>query len=291
MHLYDVLNGAENEYWAGRWQRYKDVVLEDDYGVERQEIPEAKMPSSIAQFFILLSRRLLLFFRDKGYLGLTLAITFGFPLLVVIFALKGLPDIERVAIDANDNLLTSLQENIRYREEAYKIASLITGLIMFQVILLSLMGANNGGREIAEERVLYEKERLGGLSPYAYATSKIFFTCLIASFQGLWMALFVKLICGFPGLISVQAGILALACVSMTIVCLGFSASLSSPEKASTLSIYLVGFQLPLSGVVLALPDYLTWICRPFINAFWGWSGYLKTMQNTYFYDAYTMNV
>lgn len=291
LHLYDVLNEANNEYWVERWGRCRGTIDEQNERVGNREIREPNMPGSCSQFVTLLNRRLLLFLRDKGYLGLTLAITFGFPLLVVIFAMKGLPDIERVAIDANENILVSLQENIRYREEAYRIASLVTGLIMFQVILLSLMGANNGGREIAEERVLFEKERLGGLSPYAYATAKIFFTCLIASFQGLWMALFVKWVCGFPGSIVSQSGILALACVSMTVVCLGFSATLASAEKASTLSIYLVGFQLPLSGVVLALPDYLTWICRPFINAFWGWSGYLKTMQNTYFYDAYTMNV
>ena len=50
-----------------------------------------------------------------------------------------------------------------------------------------------------------------------------------------------------------------------------------------------MGFQLPLSGVVLALPDVLVWVCRPFINAYWGWAGYFGTMIETRLYDAYRM--
>jgi hypothetical protein len=77
----------------------------------------------------------------------------------------------------------------------------------------------------------------------------------------------------------------------MSVVCLGFSAMLTSPEKSSLLSIYLVGFQLPLSGVVLALPAALTWVCRPFINSYWGWSGYMKSMMGQPLYDAYTASM
>jgi hypothetical protein len=66
---------------------------------------------------------------------------------------------------------------------------------------------------------------------------------------------------------------------------------LASPEKSSLLSIYLVGFQLPLSGVVLALPEALTWVCRPFINAYWGWSGYMKAMGGHPLWDAYTASL
>jgi hypothetical protein len=171
------------------------------------------------------------------------------------------------------------------------VASLAAGLVMFQVILLTLMGANNGGREISAERTLYEKERMTGLRPWSYASSKITFVSLIAIFQGVWMCVFVKIICRFPGPWSEQIVMLAATCVSMSIVCLGFSAMLTSPEKSSLLSIYLVGFQLPLSGVVLALPAALTWICRPFINAYWGWSGYINSMMSTDLYGAYTSSL
>jgi len=102
--------------------------------------------------------------------------------------------------------------------------------------------------------------------------------------------LFVKGICDFPGPLLPQALVLILCCVSMTSVCLAFSALFSSADKASLLSVYLVGFQLPLSGVVLALPDVLVWICRPFINAYWGWSGYFGSMIESRFFDAYRLS-
>ena len=149
------------------------------------------------------------------------------------------------------------------------------------------MGSNNGAREIAAERQLYEKERFGGLLPSAYTVSKLIFASCVALLQGLWMTLFVKYVCEFPGGIFAQSIVLMLSCVSMTAVCLGFSAIFRSADKASLLSVYLVGFQLPLSGIVLALPEVLVWVCRPFINAYWGWAGYFGSMKETRIYDAY----
>lgn len=78
-----------------------------------------------------------------------------------------------------------------------------------------------------------------------------------------------------------------MSCVAMTAVCLAFSSLFNSPEKANVVSIYLVGFQLPLSGVVLALPEALKWVCRPFISTYWGWAGYMSSMRDTRIYDAY----
>ncbi len=170
-----------------------------------------------------------------------------------------------------------------------RISTTIPETKFFLVILLTLMGSNNGAREIAGERQLYEKERFAGLKPSAYAISKIIFASFVALMQGLWMTLFVKYICEFPGALLAQSIVLMLSCVAMTAVCLGFSAIFRSADKASLLSVYLVGFQLPLSGVVLALPEVLVWVCRPFINAYWGWAGYFGSMRQTRIYDAYRL--
>ena len=78
-----------------------------------------------------------------------------------------------------------------------------------------------------------------------------------------------------------------MVCITMTAICLAFSALFSSPEKSNLVSIYLVGFQLPLSGVVLALPEALKWVCRPFISTYWGWAGYMTSMRDTRIYDAF----
>lgn len=251
--------------------------------------PRQALPGVLAQLGVMLRRRCLLFGRDHGYLYLTVAITLGFPTMVVIFALGGLPQIEGLSLERSGSFLENLQANLRFQMEAASTATLITGLIMFQVILLALIGSNNGAREIAGERELYEKERLAGLRPAAYILSKIVFVGALAVMQGAWMAVFVKAICGFPGSWLVQIGLLAAACVSMSWVCLGFSALLRSADKASLVSVYLVGFQLPLSGVVLALPDALVWVCRPFINAYWGWAGYLSAMRDSRLFDAWRL--
>lgn len=283
--LYDVLNKENADYWLQRWQEYAPGGYE--FEVEAPPRSEYPLPSSFSQFSALLRRRCRLFLRDRGFLFLTLAITVGFPFMVVIFALDGLPQIESLPLEPlSSNAMQTMQEKIAYKLRMAETAQLVTGLVMFQVILLTLMGSNNGAREIAAERTLYEKERLNGLRPTAYALSKILFVSLIALTQGLIMTLLVKYICEFPGSLLAQSLILTLCCGSMTLLCLGFSAMMTSPEKASALSIYLVGFQLPLSGVVLALPEFLVWVCRPFINAYWSWAGYIGSMKHDRFYDA-----
>lgn len=188
------------------------------------------------------------------------------------------------------NLLPGSVEFLRAKAEYVRnlatIGSLVSGLLMFQVILLTLMGSNNGSREIAAERPIYEKERLNGLSPAAYVASKCAFTALVGCMQGLWMCTFVKLICGFPGDWGPQLALSALCCLAMTWLSLGFSAVFHSAEKAGLLAVYFVGFQLPLSGVILKLPAALEWICRPCINAYWSWSGWLSTMEKSRHFDA-----
>ena len=300
LRLYEVLNAQNLEYWRERWAIYQaenpadfdkaNAQVKKNTG-ENLASSDLTLPDGVSQFFTLLSRRFKLFFRDTGYLGLTLAITFGFPLLIIIFNIEGTWDIFKIPMDRNVASMQDVQHALQVQISNAQVASLAAGLVMFQVILLTLMGANNGGREISAERTLYEKERMTGLRPWSYAFSKITFVSLIAIFQGAWMCAFVKIICRFPGPWSEQVVMLAATCVSMSIVCLGFSAMLASPEKSSLLSIYLVGFQLPLSGVVLALPAALTWICRPFINAYWGWSGYMNSMMSSDLYGAYTSSL
>ncbi|MFI3244845.1 MAG: ABC transporter, partial [Akkermansia sp.] len=54
------------------------------------------------------------------------------------------------------------------------------------------------------------------------------------------------------------------------------SANCRTADQSSLLSIYLVGFQLPLSGAVLALPAMVAVCTQPFISAYWAWSGSIK---------------
>ena len=135
------------------------------------------------------------------------------------------------------------------------------------------MGSNNSAREIAGERLIMEKEKFAGVSPLAYLLSKTFFLSILVLVQSLWMFAFVHYFWGFKGDFLHHLIFLLLANAAMTSVCLGISANCKSADQSSLLSIYLVGFQLPLSGAVLALSDVLAKITQPFISAYWAWSG------------------
>lgn len=305
VHLYEVLATRPGSVWLERWRKAGDPV--DEAQASRRAAhhggPEAGAPPGTgtdlpprsrlsppvpvpSQFLTVLRRRYRLFFRDRGTLALTLAITFGFPILVVIFALDGLPEPGALWAEAAVAGPAGLRERFDDTLTAMENGSLVSALILFQVILLCLIGSNNGAREIAGERDLYEKERLRGLHPVAYIGAKLVFVGSVAIFQGIWMALFVKGVCRFPGDVGQQVAGLVLVTLSMSWACLGFSALLRSEDRASLLSVYLVGFQLPLSGIVLALPPLMVWLFRPLIAAYWGWAVYLSAFREDPLYDA-----
>ena len=252
---------------------------------EPMSLKTAKPPSGWSQFPSLLARQIKLFTRDRGQQWMHFILILTFPAIVAVFATNGLPQVRSLTLSLDTNVLHTMQEQLLYFKESFKAAALISGLAMFQVVLLTLMGANNSAREIAKERDILSKELRAGLSPTAYVATKFFQVLFLSMVQAFWMMCFVKTLCGFPGSALAQFGILFCATLAMGSTCLAISASASSPEKASLLSIYLVGFQMPLSGAALALPMWLSAPCQPFIAAYWGWSGYLMTFEATRHYD------
>ncbi|MHA3773138.1 ATP-binding cassette domain-containing protein [Verrucomicrobiota bacterium sgz303538] len=264
-------------------------VLESDRTPEVKAKADAQSvltPSFFTQFGIIFGRRWKLFLRDRGQLLLQLALLFGFPCLVVIFALDGLPQLKSLAEVPGGSFLQQLQSDFAQRGEMIRTGSLVSGLVMFQVILLALMGANNGAREVASERLIFEKEKFAGLSPTAYVFAKASFLGVLVLAQSIWMGLFVNWIVRFPGSLGAQLLLLTLVNGALTAVCLGISSWMRTAEQASLVSVYLVGFQLPLSGAVLAMPAALNAVTRWFIASYWGWSGYLQTLHDTRFYNA-----
>ena len=246
-------------------------------------------PGFAKQFSVLLERRWRLFLRDRGQLLLQLALLFGFPCLVVVFAWDGLPQMQNLTMGDRGNVLKQTIEQAAFSRQASEVGGLVSGLVMFQVILLTLMGSNNAAREIAGERRIFEKEKFGGVRPSAYLASKVVYLATLVLAQSVWMAVFVNTICNFEGGLPGQILFLVLVNAAMTSICLAISSWMNSPDQASLVSVYLVGFQLPLSGAVLALPAFLGMLTRPFIAAYWGWSGFLQTMRDSRHYDAVQM--
>ncbi len=306
--IYPRLASQSSERWQASWKKHRvsyyemlektrarliesgDLKLEGKKTAEadsdegdsgkKERVQETRLPGFLSQFSTLLSRRWRIFFRDRGQVFLQLAILICFPLLVTLFSNKASGNIRRYSDTRQDNMAAEIQEQQSVRSDQAKVGSAISGIIMFQVVLLALMGSNNSAREIAGERPIYEKEKFGGLRPLAYLSSKIaFLSCLVIA-QSLWMAFFVNLFGAFRGEFLEHVIFLLLINASMTAVCLAISALMRTAEQASLLSIYLVGFQLPLSGAVLALPEHIEAFTRPFISAYWAWSGSVEALQS-----------
>ena len=321
--IFSVLKQRPTEDWKSSWSKHgsyfdvpdveptgtEDKPLTDEAEAERAEAedvpPEAadepaqgetagppvatsatpETAGLLTQFSVVFERRLRLFVREPSQLGLQAALIVGFPCLVAIFAYKGLPQIRNLSLENNLSVVDQLRETTSYLTQAFDVGGLVSGLLLFQVILLALMGSNNGALEVAGERMLFEREKLAGLSSSAYLAAKATFLALIITAQALWMVLFVHWVCSFPGNLFGQAALLWLADAALTAVCLGFSSVSRTASQASLISVYFVGFQLPLSGAVLALPDAVARLTRPFIAAYWSWAGTIQTLQDTRFYD------
>ena len=237
---------------------------------EDDEVPQ---PSFFTQFSTLLKRRFTILFRDRTQLWLQVAMIVVFPILVALFSSKGQDQLLHLTDSMGTDLAAEVQSQQAQAEVRARVGSAVSGIIMFQVILLGLMGSNNSSREIAGERLIMEKEKFGGTGVGAYIASKLAFLSVLVLVQSLWMFAFVQYCWPLRGDTGNHFLFLLLANAAMTTMCLGISANCKTADQASLLSIYLVGFQLPLSGAVLALPSFVETFTQPFISAYWAWSG------------------
>ena len=237
---------------------------------ETDEVPQ---PSFFTQFSTLLKRRFTILFRDRTQLWLQVAMIVVFPILVALFSSKGQDQLLHLTDSMGTDLAAEVQNQQAQAEVRARVGSAVSGIIMFQVILLGLMGSNNSSREIAGERLIMEKEKFGGTGVGAYIASKLAFLSVLVLVQSLWMFAFVQYCWPLRGDVGNHFLFLLLANAAMTTMCLGISANCKTADQASLLSIYLVGFQLPLSGAVLALPSFVETFTQPFISAYWAWSG------------------
>jgi ABC-type multidrug transport system ATPase subunit len=271
--------------WAESWAKHREAyyaTMPPQTAIAPGASVSAATPGAIAQFFALFFRRWKIFFRDKGQLYLQLAILVIFPLLVVVFELEGVEQVQRLS-EARPDSLEAIKAEREVLTFNLNLGGIVSGLVMFQVILLTLMGSNNSAREIAGERFIFEKEKLGGVRPGVYVASKVAFLSVLVLMQSFWMTVFVQSISEIPSqAILPHFLLLLLVNGGMTAICLGISSLAKTADQASLLSIYLVGFQLPLSGAVLALPEWAGWLTRPFISAYWSWSGIMDGVERDY---------
>ena len=292
--IFPTLATQSGQEWANRWNalpKPEGLTSENILGeLESISIAEEKenslqLPSILSQATTWLSRRIKIFLRDPAQVFLQLSLLLVFPAVVTLFAYRGLPEVRNMAMSSDTGVVEQLRDSLSFTIQSSRVGTLVSGLAMFQVILLALMGSNNSAREVVGDRAILEKEKLAGLRPGAALLGMGIFLSFLVLAQAGWMTLFVRAVCQFPGGLEAQFMPFLLVTGSITALCLAISSWTSSSEQASLGSLYLVGFQLPLSGAILALPDFLGVITRPWISAYWAWSGYLQTLKDTRFYD------
>lgn len=294
--VYPALTTKRAAEWAEEWNSSLDemsfqieaTLSDDEDSSLEKEASDSPVPGFFAQASTWFCRKWKLFWRDRAQVFLHLSLLVIFPAVVTLFAYQGLPAVRNMTMSPETNVVQELRETLAFTVQSSRTGTLVSGLAMFQVILLALMGSNNSAREVIAERVILEKEKLAGLRPGSVLAGMTAFFLLLVTVQSFWMTFWVRLVCQFPGNFLDQFLPLALLTAAMTTLCLAVSSWSSSTEQASLGSLYLVGFQLPLSGAILALPDFIAWIIRPGITAYWAWSGYLQTLKETRFYDLVT---
>lgn len=275
-HREDYYRRLESEYLS----KFRAAGVEPPSPVSRGEDDMADRPSFLRQWWVMLQRRFVILSRDRMQIVLQLAMIIIFPILVALFSSKGQENLIGLTDRIGSDIVAEVQALQQQAEVRAKVGSAVSGIIMFEVILLGLMGSNNASREIAGERLIMEKEKFAGASPMAYVAAKFSYMALLVLVQSLWMFAFVQYCWPLRGDVYNHLLFLVLANAAMTSVCLGISANCKNPDQSSLLSIYLVGFQLPLSGAVLALPDMIGRIAQPFISAYWAWSGSVQGLES-----------
>ena len=292
--IYPALAQRDPEAWGQDWEELpkpdgmtpQNILGElESMTIADEKEETLQLPGFLSQSWTWLCRRLKIFFRDPAQVFLQLSLLLIFPAIVTLFAYRGLPEVRNMAMSSDTGVVEQLRDSLAFTIQSSRVGTLVSGLAMFQVILLALMGSNNSAREVIGERPILEKEKLAGLRTGSALFGMGFFLSFLVLAQSIWMTLFVRAVCQFPGNLLDQFLPFFFLTGGVTALCLAISSWASSSEQASLGSLYLVGFQLPLSGGILALPDFLGTLTRPFISAYWAWSCYLQTLRDTRFYD------
>jgi hypothetical protein len=164
--------------------------------------------------------------------------------------------------------------------------------VFIQIMFVLMMSVRNGSREIAKERLLFERERVGGVRSGAYLLSKLGFIVPISLLQCFTLGVFLETITGgLPGFALPRFVILAMTGVAFSTICLGISAHHRNAERAHGFAWTLAFINLLFAGALLGFPRVLGGILQPFVTAYYGWSGSMDTLQKTAVFEPITLFV
>jgi ABC transport system ATP-binding/permease protein len=200
--------------------------------------------------------------------------------------LVGGPVIAVLLLWPNKKLIAEAAKGVTTPEVLWPAAHTVSMIMLIQILLVLFMAVRLGAREIAARRAIYERERIGGVTPGAWLLGSILFMLPIILVQSIWMEMFLEIVSGgLPGAQGAKLLLPALSGTAFAALCLGISANSSTPERAHSISLTLLCANVILCGALLGFPQALGHGVHPFITAHYGWSGIIETLQKTPFFD------
>ena len=198
--------------------------------------------------------------------------------------LVGSPAVAALLLRPNLKMLKEMRAGSTAAEVVWPTAYTLSMIVLLQVLLVQFMALRLGAREIAERRALYERERIGGVSPAAWLIGSLLFMLPIILVQSIWMEMFLDMISGgLPGTGLAKLLLPTLSGAAFAAICLGISANSGSKERAHSISLTVLCANVLLCGALLSLWQPLGHMVDPFITAHFGWSGIIESMPKMFF--------
>ncbi|MFC5454006.1 ATP-binding cassette domain-containing protein [Prosthecobacter fluviatilis] len=200
--------------------------------------------------------------------------------------LVGAPGVAALLLLPNLKLLKDMRGGSTAPDVVWPAANTVSMIVLIQILLVMFMALRLGAREIAERRALYERERIGGVSPTAWLLGSLLFMLPIILVQSVWMEMFLDIVSdGLPGTGPAKLLLPALSGAAFAAICLGISANSGSKERAHSISLTLLCANVLLCGALLGFPRIMGHVVHPFITAHYGWSGIIDSLEKTAYFD------
>lgn len=284
--LFQTLALRRPEEWHRSWAKHGAAYRAAPVSEAPAAAKPVRRPGGLSQIGTLWRRQWTVARRDLPALARQAAFFFGLPFAAALFAAGDLPRFQELAERLTGNVSELLNADALLAVEATRGVHLVTGLAMAQGLLLVFGTARTVSGAIAQERRLLEAETYRGLRTSAYLAGKGAFLFPWIAAQAAWMAAYIHAVCRLPGGLEWQMAVLALSNAAFASLCLAVSSFALTAGRARRICLVLAALQLPLSGTVLAPPEWLAWAARPLASIYWGVSAYLESMNGTRFYEV-----
>jgi ABC-type multidrug transport system ATPase subunit len=260
----------------------RTIIMKQKGGEDEEETPKTDesevrpiipLPGILSQAQHLVKRRWSLLRRTPREWIMHAALLVGAPATAALLLLPNL------------KVLKEMRGGSTAADVVWPAAYTVSMIVLIQILLVMFMALRLGAREIAERRAIYERERIGGVSPAAWLIGSLLFMLPVILVQSIWMEMFLDIVTGgLPGNGMAKLLLPALSGAAFAALCLGISANAGSKERAHSISLTLLCANVLLCGGLLGFPKILGHVVHPFITAHYGWSGIIDSLEKTAYF-------